>query len=239
MAHIGVIQCLIDNNINIDFIVGSSIGSLVGGLYAVNGDLKLIKQFLDKIDFSTTSIKYLYIFHFRRLMSRLEKLLSQYDIENSKIKFAAVATDFFSGEIIEYNRGPLYPAVKASVGIPLIFPTFKYQNRYVVDGGLSSSVPVDCARKNSDIVIAVNIYCNLFPSKETKPTLATLGYNSLYLLLYHLSKENCRNADFVINPPDFLSAINSPDFVSKSIDAGYHECQKIIPKLQQLIADKT
>jgi len=165
LAHVGVILALEAYNIPIDIIAGTSIGSVIGGLYASGATIEQLEEVALSIKKSKTLFMLDPVFPHSGLISgdRIEKMLNKFAIKDKtfddlKIPFAAVATDVESGAEVILNQGKVIDAVRASISIPGIFTPVKYQDYYLVDGGVVNPVPVDVVQMmGADIIIAVSL----------------------------------------------------------------------------------
>lgn len=163
MAHIGVIQGLEDHGLEIRSISGSSIGALIGGIYAA-GELETYREWvcaLERLDvlrlldlsFSGTSL-----FKGERIINTLKELIGEQNIEDLPISFTAVASDLKECREVWLSRGPLFDAIRASIAFPTIFSAFSYNGRKLVDGGLLNPIPIaPTLRDMTDLTIAVNL----------------------------------------------------------------------------------
>lgn len=147
IAHIGVIKCLIDRGFDIRSISGSSMGALIGGVYAA-GKLDVYEEWLSSLQrrdvlglldfsFSTKSL-----FKGERIIQVLRELIGECNIEDLPIRFTAVATDINEQREIWLNRGSLFDAVQASMAVPMVFSPVVSGNKLLVDGGLINPVPI-------------------------------------------------------------------------------------------------
>ena len=165
LAHVGVIQVLEAYNIPIDIIAGTSIGSVVGSLYAAGASIDQLEEAALSMKKSKTLFLIDLALPHSGLISgkRIEEMLNDLALEDKtfdelKIPFAAVATDVESGAEVILNQGKVIDAVRASISIPGIFTPVKYQDYYLVDGGIVDPVPVDVVQKmGADIIIAVSL----------------------------------------------------------------------------------
>ncbi len=165
LAHVGVILALEAYHIPIDIIAGTSIGSVIGGLYASGATIRQLEEVALSIKKSKTLFMIDPVFPHSGLISgdRIEKMLNQFALKDKtfddlSIPFAAVATEIENGAEVIINQGKLIDAVRASISIPGIFTPVKYQDYYLVDGGLVNPVPVDVVRMmGADIIIAVSL----------------------------------------------------------------------------------
>jgi NTE family protein len=163
MAHIGVIQWLQEKGYRIQSVVGSSIGAVVGGVFAA-GKLQAYTEWvtaLSKADvlllldfsFSRTGL-----FKGERIIELLRELIGECDIEDLPVSFTAVATDVMAGKEVWLNQGSLFDAIRASFAIPTLFTPHEYHGRQLLDGGLVNPVPIAPTLKDlTDITIAVNL----------------------------------------------------------------------------------
>lgn len=165
LAHVGVILALEAYNIPIDIIAGTSIGSVIGSLYASGATIKQLEEMALSIKMSKTLFMLDSTFPHSGLISgdRIEKMLNQFALKDKtfddlSISFAAVATDVESGAKVILNQGKVIDAVRASIAIPGIFTPVKYGDYYLVDGGVVDPVPVDVVQMmGADIIIAVSL----------------------------------------------------------------------------------
>ena len=162
-SHIGALQELDALGLKPDVVVGSSIGSLVGGCYAA-GKLAMLEAFarsLTKrrvfgfIDFSFTGGG---LMGGQKLRARLEAELGATRIEDLPIRFAGVATEILGGHEIWLRRGLLSDAIRASYALPGVFEPVRLDGRWLFDGAIVNPVPVSVARAlGADRVIALNV----------------------------------------------------------------------------------
>lgn len=180
IAHVGVIQALEDNGIRPDIIVGTSVGSLVGSLYASGmSATNLTKVTLNTpdsalVDFTLSNQGFI---EGIKLKNFINQQVNNQPIEAFPIQFAAIATEQGSLAKTVLNSGNSGHAVQASCSVPNLFiaPRIpeKVGKKYI-DGGVSSLVPVDTARDlGADIVIAVDVTAAK-PPAETAAQLAKL-----------------------------------------------------------------
>jgi len=250
LAHIGVLKEFNREGIPIDYIAGSSTGALVGGLYSYFRDTNKIEEIVNGLTYR--KLYQILLEPGRRLgiikggkyTTFLEKTVKGAEIQDLKIKFAAVTTDLFSAKAVEIKRGKLSTAIRASSSIPVVFRPVRRKGKYLIDGGAVAPVPVKTVRKmGADIVVAVNLYNNIFPFhleylKKPKLTSWTISRISYHMMLYSLAKENVREADIVINPKIWEGHFDIfSKFVNNrsTIEDGQEAARQIIPKLKSLL----
>lgn len=247
LAHIGVIKVLLENKIPIDFISGSSAGALVGSYLSVFGEVNSLEKYI----LENTNDFLLMLFDFslsggfisgKKIDLFLEKILNGSDFSQTKIPFYVAATDLISGKSIIYSSGKLAPAVHGSMSVPLVFKPVSYQDKLLVDGGLSEPVPVEILKKmGADSVIAVNLYHkNEFNNKEF--TFSDVALRSTIITLHNLSKISVRNAELVLNPDTsvYMDNLNLTDYfksenIKKIIAIGEDEARRHLPEIKKLL----
>ena len=163
LAHIGIIERLTQNGFEIRSIAGSSMGALIGGIYAM-GKLDVYTRWvtaLEKLDvirlldFSFGSNG---LFKGQRIIDELRALIGDGNIEDLPIKFTAVATDLEEEKEVLFNHGPLFDAIRASISIPSIVAPYNYQGRQLIDGGVVNPLPIaPTLADDTDLTVAVNL----------------------------------------------------------------------------------
>jgi NTE family protein len=163
LAHIGVIEVLEEKGFEIHSISGSSMGALIGGIYAA-GKLQVYSDWvqslerLDVIRLLDFSFGGAGLFKGRRIIGTLKEMIGDCNIEDLPIAFTAVATDLEAEKEVWLSRGPLFDAIWASIAFPTIFTPKVYQGRRMIDGGLINPIPIaPTLRDRTDLTIAVNL----------------------------------------------------------------------------------
>ena len=186
LAHIGVIEEFEKQGFEIKSIAGTSMGALIAGIYAMDKlqDYKEWSLTLDivnvfnLIDFTFSSQG---LIKADRVIKKMKTFITDKNIEDLKIPFAAVATDITNEKEVVFTTGSVYEAVRASIAIPTVFTPVKKDNVLLVDGGLLNPIPVNrIKRTRNDILVAVNVYADIPHTKEKKQTKKQLEVQSFY-----------------------------------------------------------
>lgn len=166
-AHIGVIEELILQGYKIESISGSSMGALIGALYAC-GKLEVFKEWVlgldlfdvaKLVDFSFTGTG---IIQGDKVFYAIEEMIGDVMIEDLSIPFTVVATDIIKQKEVWVQKGKLIDAIRASIAIPTIFTPKKLGVRYLIDGGVLNPLPIaPTVADDTDITIAVNLSANV------------------------------------------------------------------------------
>jgi len=171
-AHIGVLKALTEAGIELDFVSGTSIGALVGAVYAA-GKLDSLER-LSK-SYGMTDIPFLLgpTWPSKGLFSGsyVERLLNEtahvHNIEDLGKPYAAVSVDLNKAEVVTFTEGPLNRAVRASMSIPGLLTPVSHNDMLLVDGGVLEPVPVRAVRSmGAKLVVAVDLLSNLSPVGE-------------------------------------------------------------------------
>lgn len=176
LAHIGVIEELERQGFEITSVSGSSMGSLIGGFYAM-GRLNVYTDWIcslkkkDVYSLMDVTLSQSGLLKGERVLNKMKELIPDMLIEEMNIPFSAVATEIISHEEVVFSRGSFYTAARASIAIPAIITPFTAGNKIFVDGGLLNPVPVNHVKRiRDDILVAVNLYDNAthVSAKEAK-----------------------------------------------------------------------
>lgn len=246
-AHVGVIKSLVKNNIPIDYISGSSIGSLVGAHYALYQDIeKLEKDFLngwkDKYQIVMDLSYKGGILSGKKVEQYFQKLLNNKKFSDTKIPLKITSTDLISGESVIITKGDLGSAVRASSSIPLTFRPVDLKNSKLIDGAITNPIPAEVlSHMGSDIKIGVNLY-NHYNFKNKKPKIMKITMRALEIMLYQLSKLSRSECDIFIEPntsqfediPRWKKYIDNKVII-KLIQAGEEAMDAQIPALKKLL----
>lgn len=172
-AHIGVIEELEASGFSIRSIAGSSMGALIGGVYAA-GKLPVYTEWvrplqrLDVLRLLDWTISGGGFIKGDRIIAVLKDLIGPVNIEDLPIPYTAVAVDLDVQREVWFSRGPLFDAIRASIAIPTIFRPYHHEGRLLVDGGLLNPLPVSpTLRDLTDATIAVDINAPAEPLGET------------------------------------------------------------------------
>lgn len=162
-AHIGVIEELIAQGFDIRSIAGSSMGALVGGVYAA-GKLTAYRDWVltlarfDVLKLLDITVSGGGFIKGNRIISAMREHVGEVNIEDLPISYTAVAVDLDAHREVWFSQGSLFHAIRASIAIPTIFRPHRYHGRLLVDGGLLNPLPVSpTLRDHTQATIAVDV----------------------------------------------------------------------------------
>ena len=160
LAYIGAIEEILSRGYGIHSVAGTSMGSLIGGVYAA-GRLEEFKEWITTLDgWSVFSLMDLSLSknHFvkgDKIIGAIKEIVPDVDIESLPIPYCAVATDLYTGEEIVFQSGKLFDAIRASISIPSLFRPVQHDMSLLIDGCMVNCLPLNrIARKEGDMLVA-------------------------------------------------------------------------------------
>ena len=175
LAHIGVIRALEAANIRIAAVAGTSIGSVIGGIYCA-GQLDKSEEYVR--DLSWTGVLSHFdptlprsgVFAGKRVEKVLKELSGDPDFSDLDIPFCAVATDLSDGNEIHIKGGNVLKAMRASLAIPGVFNPASINDSWMIDGGIAAPIPINAARELGNApIVAVNVNSTRIRSSRSIP----------------------------------------------------------------------
>ncbi len=204
LAHIGVIEVLLENNYEIEQISGSSIGSVVGTMYA-SGGLSRFKKWVLGLD----KLKVFSLMDFTigghgvmkgdKVFNKLKTIVNDQNIEDLKIPIKIIATDVVSGKEVVFKKGSIYDAMRASCSIPGLVRPFVYNKTQLVDGGVLNPLPLNHLFSPNQ-TLAVNLNETNIITKNKKAKSMIRNHDSSYFNVlkeyFYLNKTKRKKLSF-------------------------------------------
>lgn len=200
VAHIGVMRVFEEKGVRPDLIVGTSVGAIVGALWAAGLDSAAIERAGEGFrlfEAARPSIPGRGLMRNDGLQAAMRELVGPRPIESLPIPFAAVATDLATGARVILDRGDLPSAVAASACMPVLFEPVEREGRRLVDGALTEPVPVRVARAlGGERVVGVDIAFR--PRDEPVRNFVDVGFQAVHILVNALIEEQIAEADVAV-----------------------------------------
>ena len=238
-AHIGVLKVLEAQNIPIHMIVGTSVGSLVGSLYASGKTAFELQGIAMKME-RDNIIDYDWkiwnggLIKGEKLENFINVNIQNTPIEKLKIRYYAVATNAATGEEVVFAKGNTGMAVHASCSVPGVFQPLKIGSNTYVDGSVGSPVAVDVARRNgADIVIAVDISGGI--NTDVPSGIMDTMRKSVDIMYSRIAEYQTKNADIVIRPNMKNIGSTDMDKVNEAIFEGEKAASAKIPEILKIV----
>lgn len=161
VAHIGFLKALEEAGVKPDYIVGCSMGSVVGGAYAAGVPVDTMREVVCKLrflDLFSPSKQKGGLIGNTKMRALLCKYLGNITFEDLKLPYRCIAVDMLKQEVVEFSEGSVIDAIIASSAIPAIFPPLANDERRLIDGGVLERVPAMRVKKlGADVVVAVDV----------------------------------------------------------------------------------
>jgi NTE family protein len=248
LAHVGVLRALTENNIPIDFVAGTSAGSLVGGAFASGMSIHEIEDLgrgLRWRDIGRMTMSRLGVQSNDRLEQFVRDRLPTCRFEDLPIPFAAVATDLKTGAaVVMRDEGDVAFAIRASCAIPGWYvPVIDSDGRQLVDGGLVAVVPSNVARAfGADLVIAVDV--NFEGATFLGPSNSIVGVvlQSMLVVQRTATQHQLASSDFVVKPRvghirwDEMG--RADELIKAGYEAGLESAPDILAMIEAALADQ-
>jgi NTE family protein len=231
LAHVGVLRVLEKHGLVPDVVAGTSMGALVGGLYAAGLSGTKLTKMLDGMGPeddaggagrrgglrpSRNLFEYLLLTDTKnRFISRIgvdredaiEAFLKRYvggvRIEDLPVKFLCNAVDLVSGREVLFTRGRLCRALRASMSLPLVFAPVRMGGMLLLDGGVLDSAPVEAARSaGAEVAVLVDVHRPLRRlPREKIRSTFQIVQRTIEVASAASFEERARHADFVLRVP--------------------------------------
>lgn len=163
LAHIGAIDALVERGYHISAISGTSMGSVVGGMYAC-GKLEEFREFitslsrLDVYRLIDLGISKKGLIKGERVFGEMKHFVGDIRIEDLPIPFAAVSADLINNIAVVFTEGDLLSALRASTAIPSLVLPVSINEALLVDGAIVDPLPIEQVKRTpGDLLVAVNV----------------------------------------------------------------------------------
>lgn len=267
-AHIGVLRVLEREGIPIDYVVGNSMGAVVGGLYCAGVPLDRVQRIM-----SDGSLVEAYLPHFlwcrillkpfsdllslgrkkpyaglvdgRKLKRLIDRLLpdAKMNVEQLHVPFAAIAVSLIDGQAHVLSAGKITDVLRASATIPMLLQPVPIDGHLYVDGGVRNNLPTNEARHSgAKMVISVEIDSDMKPVPADQfKSFQTVFDRVVNATLEQLDEDKIHGADIVIRPALVNVPILSKDkkYVDEAVRQGELAAMKELPRIRQLLSEKS
>ena len=252
-AHIGVLRVLVSEGINIDCIAGTSMGGIVGALFAsglspnrIEEEAKDIEKLGKRARLIDTLITNLdFIFKGENIRKYFRGLLGgSMSFEDVKIPLALTAVDFNEAKEVALQSGDLIEAINATMALPGVVEPVKTGNKLLMDGGSLNNVPADLVRSmGAEVVMAVDVSPDVtdkvFWEKQRLPGIAALNWrmNAIMVANITAAKLHRARANVIIRPiiKTKASTLSGFKYTKEIITAGENAALEVLPELHRLL----
>lgn len=241
LAHIGVLKVLEKQGIKPDYIMGISMGAVIGAYYALHGEIESI---MDKVKVNRRDVLALMdikkpkksLITGRKIKKFWRKQFKNKTFDDLKIPLGVITTDLGAGEEYVITKGKLLKALMASAAVPGLLPPVKFDKRWLVDGDVVQCNPVELIRKKVDKVIYVDVMT------DTKRKIKKLNIIKTLVYSYGLQRQKIINSikkrkDTVVIKPKVSDGFNFLHFhkYDKFISEGEKAAKRKLKEIKGLI----
>lgn len=239
-ALIGVVRAFEEANIKFDYIAGTSIGSVIGAMYAYGMTSKQMEEIATNIkvkDIRKSKIPFM-----PSSTENLEKIIidavGDIDIKDLKKPFCAVAVDMKSGNEVDITEGRLCKALAGSCAVPTVFEAVEFEDKLLFDGGLQNTIPADVLRgRGCDAVVSVDINSTRGNGTDSAKYLDLL-LASVRIMMKSNAIKGYLNSDIIIKPDLKRFSASKTDGMMEMIEEGYIATKALIPQIKELFSKK-
>ncbi|MDJ0806131.1 MAG: patatin-like phospholipase family protein [Gammaproteobacteria bacterium] len=217
LAHVPIVELFDELRIRPDLLAGSSMGAVVGVLYASGMSGATIRDLIDDLVVRETEslagalsrwevFKWLGfldpdfgnggLLSTEKFVLFIQEAINRTTFEELDIPLKIVAADFWNREPVVFDRGELLPALQASIAIPGLFTPIIHQGRTLVDGSAANPVPYDLLHGECDITIAVDVQGRWTPSRDLAPSLFDTAMGASLIMQKSIIREQLK-----VRPP--------------------------------------
>ncbi len=246
ICHVGVLKALEDEGIKPQYIAGTSMGSVVGACYAMGMSLDEMTKIImdikpaDIMDFDVAGLTKLGIMRSKKVQKLFLKYIGEVTFEQLKIPFVCTSTDILTGKEYIFKSGPVATGVQASSAIPSIFRPVPYKDMLLVDGGVSSRVPIrEVKDLGADVVIACDALANTFESVEKPKNLIGMLMRLYDVMDARQASETYRHTtnicDLILMPEMKGMSQYAIKELDRAFDEGYKTTKDNMDKIKKLL----
>ncbi len=249
-AHIGVLKVLEENNIHIDMIAGTSMGALVGAIFAAGGSVAHLKKYtIDLFPTQRQARKKIFDYTLplkgflkgKKALDLVSSAVNNADFMDLLIPTFIVGVDIMKGEEVLFETGDVAGAVRSSLSLPAVFVPHRYQGRWMVDGGLLNPVPVNILeQKGADRIISVCVESRDPDMHDPKKPPGIMGVITRTVNIVHrqATRGFAEKSDIVIYPD--VNGIAWDDFHKGELlmQRGMKACEQVMDEIRTLVSFK-
>jgi NTE family protein len=239
IAHIGVLRALGERGIFPDCIAGASAGAIVGALYAAGyAPPEMLEFFIKKNPFRLSKVAFSKpgIIDTAKVVSDFEEYFPENSFEALGRELRIVATDLTRGEPVEFDSGPLIPAVLASSSVPLLFTPLEIGDQVFADGGIVSNFPAELLEGRCRALLGVHASPIRELARSDLNSSLTVLKRALEVGRFRASQAKFERCDVVIRPADLgrFGVFDTKQLVAIEA-AGYEAALEHMPAIQDVV----
>ena len=233
--HVGALRAFEEEGITFDVISGSSIGAIVGALYASGFSSSSMVEYFKQLNLTDPMTLIKMKLSGMTVEKVLDRAFAGSNIEDLPLPFGAVAVDLYAGTQVDLTSGNTAKAVCASSAIPPLFKSVEINGKMLVDGAFLNNVPADLARKlGADFVLGINLGSNE-PTNKNILVALTNSYKNHGVKETDRSLMGKNNGDFIFEPNLENYSSTSIDKLNELYEEGYEYAKKVMPEVKKIL----
>lgn len=244
-AHIGVLQVLEENGLVPDCVAGSSIGAIIGGIYAVGTDLHMLERFAESINMReyldlSLPLPTGGLLKGERLLELIRLFTHNKTFQQTRMPYTCVAVDLSAGTLTEFHEGKLADAIRASMSIPAIFAPMQLSGRMYVDGGVIERVPLNAVKGlGADVIVGVDV-----GYKGGEADTSNMNFYQQYnrcadIMQWEITKLRTGVADVMLSPDlSFVKGHFGTAEARRCVLEGRRAAEEALPEIRRLLKPK-
>ncbi|RDY59847.1 patatin-like phospholipase family protein [Flagellimonas nanhaiensis] len=234
MAHIGLIKAIQEYGLKADFVAGSSVGALVGALYANGNSIEEMLQFFKEtplFQYSFFAINKPGFIDTERYFKIFERYFPQNSFKSLKMPLCVLATDLLKGEEKVFQEGPLIKPLLASAALTPVFSPVEINGTLYADGGIMNNFPKEYLEDKTDFILGSNVSIAAELQKKDLKNSLQLAGRVTGLMIYASSHKKLHECDLFIEPME-LEEIGVLDKkgIEKAFAIGYDHGRSMLEK---------
>lgn len=232
MAHIGVIKALEEHNIEVNCIAGSSVGALVGALYANGNSFQEMLQFFKDtplFQYSFFAVGKPGLINTERYVPICKKYFSNDSFSDLKKPLFVVSTDLMTGKEKVFHEGELILPLLASAALTPVFSPVEIGGVLYADGGIMNNFPKEYVENDCDFIIGSNVSITGKLGKKDLNNSFQLAGRITGLMIYASCREKIGECDLLIEPPELAQiGVLDKKGIEKAFSIGYEAANKVL-----------
>lgn len=238
LAHIGVLRAFEEEEIPIDYLAGTSIGSIIGGFYAAGVNLHMLERLAVHLDWehlTDLTVSRMGLIAGNKLKEFFKLLTKQQEFADLDVPFAAVAADVEVGKEVVLEEGLVADALRASMSIPGVYVPYRLEGRKLVDGAVLNRVPISVIKSmGADVIIGVDVSHDIKTHEQVNNIFEVI-INSIDIMQQEIAHHKKLDADILVVPKLGHISPRGLDRAQETIELGYQAAEDKIPAIKELI----
>lgn len=241
LAHIGAIKAFEEHGIEFNYVVGTSVGSIIGAFYAAGVKSQTMIDFVKTINVKDIKSGIIPLVPSKTdgIQNLMKNYLGDINIQELERKFCAVAVDIKTGQEVHFTKGNLAKIVAGSCSVPGVFLPVKYEDYILHDGGLSNNIPGNVPKLvfECDSVIAIDVNSSRGYGTDSEKLIDTL-MASIRIMMKSNSLKGYLNSDIIVQPDLKRFKSTKLDYIDEMIMEGYNATIFQMEKIKNILNGK-